>query len=108
MIRPVDVRTTDPSFLTCTRGFFFSGLPSITSVTASPHVAVEDSSDILHVDVENEAELESVDWYYNGKIIDVEDNHFTFPGVVFVYFVLTAKTSLLIKIKYSNKKGIST
>ena len=80
-------------------------------MTASPHVAVEDSSDILHVDVENEAELESVDWYYNGKIIDVEDNHFTFPGVVFVYFVLigtlsgkTAKTSLLIKIKYSNKK----
>ena len=60
--------------------FHYIGLPSITSVTSSPHVAVEDSSDVLYVDVENEAELESVDWYYNGKVIAIEDQHYSFPG----------------------------
>jgi hypothetical protein len=48
-------------------------------------VAVEDSSDILHVDVENEEELVSIDWYYNGKQIEIEDKHYSFPGTA-IYF----------------------
>ncbi|XP_028393246.1 uncharacterized protein LOC114517660 [Dendronephthya gigantea] len=54
--------------------------PSIISVTSSPHVAVEDSSDVLHVDMRNEDGLVSIDWYYNGKLIKIEDKHFSFPG----------------------------
>ncbi|CAB4011096.1 Coagulation factor V [Paramuricea clavata] len=56
------------------------GLPVITSVTSSPHVAVEDSSDILHVDLKNDEDLTSIDWYYNGKLIEIEDKHYSFPG----------------------------
>lgn len=62
--------------------FASSGLPAITSVTSSPHVAVEDSSDILHVDLKNEEDLTSIDWYYNGKLIEIEDKHYSFPGKV--------------------------
>lgn len=65
----------------CKYSYFVSpGLPAITSVTSSPHVAVEDSSDILHVDVKDDMDLTSIDWYYDGKLIDIEDKHYSFPG----------------------------
>ncbi|XP_046859026.1 uncharacterized protein LOC124452511 [Xenia sp. Carnegie-2017] len=56
-------------------------LPSILSVTSSPHVVVEDSSDILQIDVENAHELSTINWYHNDKLISFEDRHYTFPGM---------------------------
>lgn len=59
---------------------FDQGLPTISSVTPSPHTAVEDTSDVLQVSVSNEEDLISVEWHFEGKPITASDKHYSFPG----------------------------